>query len=73
MITLTIACDRCQDPAGPDRTRLEADLGPPVKSWPPSPISGKPGVDLCAACAAELLDWLARGDGAFRLAEATHQ
>ena len=59
MRKVTIGCDRCSGPVADGAGGALVMVGgtrPP--SWPTALESGRPALDLCAACLAELTSWL---------------
>ena len=58
MRKVTIGCDRCSGPIVDGGAVLAAVSGPRSLPWPTALESGRPALDLCAACLAELTSWL---------------
>ena len=67
MRKVTIGCDRCRGPvADGDGGVLVMVGGSRSLPWPTALETGRPTVDLCAACLAELTDWLRIATGGSR-------
>ena len=58
MRKVTIGCDRCSGPIVDGGGVLVMVGGTRPPSWPTSLESGRPSLDLCAACLEGLTSWL---------------
>jgi hypothetical protein len=59
MTQTTITCDRCDVTIDADRVRLIVDIGT-MPGAPHDLATGKPALDLCPTCWADLAEWLRR-------------
>jgi len=58
MTTLIIHCDRCGEQIDRGRSRLVMDCGTAPTPWTLDPVSGRPTIDICLTCLADLAGWL---------------
>ena len=58
MRTTSYTCDRCTLSIAVGRSVLTLEAGPTPPTWPSHPETGRPSLDLCAACMADLNTWI---------------
>ena len=57
---MVMICDRCGDRIDDAESRFDAELPMPIPELPRNPMRSARGVDLCQACASQMMDWFAR-------------
>lgn len=57
---MVMICDRCGARIDDAESRFDAELPMPVPELPRNVLRSARGVDLCPACASQMMDWFAR-------------